>query len=66
MHLRTILYFLAVPMSLFALDSFHFNRFLKEGKVIQARVLYLLISLALSYLIVNFFMDFFTSTVFQY
>lgn len=66
MSIRTILYFFLVPLTLYALTSLDFNRFLKQGKVIEARLLYLLLCLGISYLAVNFFMDFFYSTVTQY
>lgn len=66
MNIRTILYFISVPLTLFALDSFDFNRFLKQGKVLQARLFYLFLSLGISYLVVNFFMDFFLSTILKY
>ncbi len=66
MHLRTILYFIAFPITVYALDAFDFNRFLKQGKVMQARILYLLLCFGISYLAVNFFMDFYSSTMFQF
>lgn len=66
MHLRTILYFLAFPIVFFSMDAIRFDHYIKQGKVIQARLLYLVISLALSYLVVNFFMDFYTSTMISF
>ena len=66
MHIRTILYFITIPISIIALDSVNFNRYFKSNKVWQARLLYLMLSLGLSYLVVNFFMDFVTSYVYQF
>ncbi len=66
MHLRTILYFLVFPLTVYSLDSFDFNRFLKKNKVLQARILYLLLCLGISFLVVNFFMDFYSSAFYQF
>lgn len=66
MHVRTILYIVIVPLSLFAFESLNLNRFFKQNRVWQARLLYLFLSLGLSYLVVNFFMDFFTSYVYTF
>lgn len=66
MHIRTLLYVIVVPLSLIALDSLNINHLFKQGRVWKARLLYLFLSLALSYLVVNFFMDFFTSYVYLF
>lgn len=62
--LRTILYCITVPLSIFALDSININNIFKKNRYYQSRLLYLILSLGLSYLTVNFFMDFFTSSKF--
>ncbi len=62
MTIKAILYILSVPCSLYALQSLNFDKFLKSNKVVQARILVLIISLGLSYLAVNFLYDFFVNT----
>ena len=62
MNIRTVLYCVISPLILWALESLNINQFFKKNRVIQARLVYLFLTLALSYLVVNFFMDFFLST----
>lgn len=62
--LRTILYCITVPLSILALDSINITNVFKKNKYYQSRLLYLMLSLGLSYLVVNFFMDFFISSKF--
>ena len=59
---RIILYVFFVPISVWALDSININNLFKKNRYLQARILYLLCAISLSYLAVNFFMDFFLST----
>lgn len=62
MSLKSILYLFSVPIVLFALDSININFIFKKNKILQARLFYLIITLGLSYLLVNFFYDFFLNT----
>ncbi len=62
MTIKAILYIISVPCSLYAIQSINFDKFLKQNKVVQARVLVLILSLGLSYLAVNFIYDFFVNT----
>ena len=59
MSLKALLYLLAIPLVFIALDSININAIFKKNKVYQARLLYLFLIMGLSYLIVNFFYDFF-------
>ena len=59
--IKTILYVLIVPFSILALDSINIQKVFKKNRYVQARILYLFLAMALSYLVVNFFYDFFTS-----
>lgn len=63
--LRLVLYIFFVPFTIWALESINLNGIFKKNRYYQARFVYLLLSLALSYLVVNFFMDFFTTTLIQ-
>ncbi len=60
--IRIILYAVFVPISIWALDAVNITGLFKKNRYYQARVLYLLFALSLSYLSVNFLMDFFIST----
>ena len=62
MNVRTILYCIIVPLSLYSLECLNLNQFFKKNRYIQVRFLYLFLSMGISYLVVNFFMDFFIST----
>ncbi len=58
MGIKLILYIIMLPCVIYSLDSININQFFKKNKVIQARILYIMISLALTYIIVNFINDF--------
>lgn len=62
MTIKTILYIIVLPLSLWAMESFDFNKIIKINKVYQARVFYLLLSLSITYTAVNFLYDFFLNT----
>jgi len=62
MTVKIILYVLIFPLTLVAMDSLNFEKLLKKNKVFQARMLYLLLSLAISYLAVSFIYDFYMNT----
>ena len=59
MTVKALLYFLIVPFSLVALDSLNIENVFKKNRYFQARILYIFLALALSYLVVNFFYDFY-------
>ena len=58
MSIKLILYIINVPLAIWALDSININGVFKVNKVLQARILYLLISFSLAYLFTNFLYDF--------
>ena len=55
-YLRVGIYFLCFLLALFGMNGLDFNRFIRQGKVAQAQVLYFVISCALAYLMGNFLM----------
>ena len=55
---KTIFYIIISVIMLWALDSVRLNEIFKKNRVIQSRVIYLFITLSLSYLVVNFIYDF--------
>lgn len=64
MNIKTILYIVAVPLTIFALDSININNVFKKNRYWQARLLYIILTISLSYLEVNFFYDFFLNSKF--
>lgn len=59
MNIKTILYVVMIPISIWALDALNIEGKFKKNRYYQSRILYLMLSIALSYLTVNFFYDFF-------
>ena len=59
MLFKIILYIFFVPFTIWAMDSININSLFKKNKELQAQVFYLIVVLSLSYLVVNFFYDFF-------
>ncbi|MBR3362914.1 MAG: DUF1146 domain-containing protein [Bacilli bacterium] len=60
MLLKSILYMIFTFVAIWALDSINITNLFKKNRYYASRVLYLMISISLSYLVVNFFYDFFT------
>ena len=58
---KFILYVFVSALVVWALDSVNINVIFKKNKVLQARVFYFLLGLALIYLITNFLYDIFLS-----
>ena len=59
MNAKTILYMVITPLVIWALESINITNVFKKNRYYQARALYLILSLSLSYLTVNFVYDFF-------
>ncbi|MCM1370278.1 MAG: DUF1146 domain-containing protein [Clostridium sp.] len=62
--IKGICYLVVVPLSIWALDSVNINQIFKKNRYYQSRLFYLMISICISYLVVNFFYDFFINTKF--
>ncbi len=56
--LKIALYIVTLPISIWALESLHFEVLFKKGRVLQMKILYVMVSFALSYLVTNFLYDF--------
>lgn len=63
MGLKALIYVFVVPIVIWALESVNINSIFKKNRYYQARVFYLILTISLSYLIVNFFFDFFESSM---
>lgn len=64
MNVKLILYIVILPLSLYALDSINIENKFKKNKIYQAKLLVLFLSMALSYLVVNFLYDVFLNSNF--
>ncbi len=63
-NVKIILYLLITPLTIYlCLDSLNINHLFKKNKITQARIIYLMIGIALSYLIVNFLYDFYEVSI---
>lgn len=62
MSVKVLLYFLITILVIWSLDSININQIFKKNKILQARVFYLLLALALVYLVTNFIWDFFLAS----
>lgn len=58
MNYKVILYIIFTPIVMWLLESLNLN--FKKNRILQARILYLIIGLCMSYLIVNFINDFYS------
>ena len=57
--IKAILYVFTLIMSIWAMEGLDLNRFFKQSRITQARIMYLMIAMSISYLVVNFLYDFF-------
>lgn len=57
--LKASIYILVTIITIWALSGVNFENFFKKNKIYEARVLYLLVCMSISYLVVNFLYDFF-------
>ena len=62
MSAKAILYIIVFVFTIWALDSININSIFKKNRVIQARIVYLLITIAIVYPVTNFIWDFFLLT----
>lgn len=61
MNGKFYVYLLVTMLVIWAMDSININGIFKKNKIVQARLLYFLLGMALIYLVTNFVMDLFTS-----
>jgi len=59
--IKIVLYIFTLIMSIWAMDGLDLNRFFKQGRVYQARLIYLIFAMCISYLATNFIYDFIMS-----
>ena len=57
--IKAILYIIFFILSVWAMSGLDLNKLFKQSRIIQARIIYLMIAMSITYLVVNFFYDFF-------
>lgn len=62
MTIKILLYCVALPFSVWAIDCLNIDKILKKNRYYQARILYLFLSMSMSYLVVNFLYDVFLNS----
>ena len=55
---KTILYLVVAVITMWTLDGVRINDIFKKNRIIQARIMYLFLTLSITYLVVNFIYDF--------
>jgi len=56
--IKTVLYIFTLIMSIWAMEGLDLNRLFKQSRVYQARLIYLMLAISISYLVTNFLYDF--------
>jgi len=62
MNYKIYVYIVAVLLSIFALSSINFEKIIKRNRVIETKILVILLGFALGYLVSNFIFDFISCT----
>ena len=60
MSAKYFIYILVGILVIWSFDSLNINSLFKKNRVLQARVLYFMLALSMTYLVTNFIWDFFT------
>ncbi len=59
---KLALYIVTLPIVIWALEAVKIEQLFRQGRVLQIRIFYLIVSFALDYLVVNFLYDFVLQT----
>ncbi len=62
MSVKLILYLIDIPFTIYVLEGLNINHLFKKNRVLQATLFYLVCTICISYLTVNFLYDIFTYT----
>ena len=60
MSAKYFIYILVGILVIWSFDSLNINSLFKKNRILQARVLYFMLALSMTYLVTNFIWDFFT------
>ena len=56
--IKFVIYLIVMPLVVYVMDSVNISVIFKKNKIYQARIFYIFLVFALSYLVVNFLYDF--------
>ena len=59
--IKVILYVLTLIIAIWSMEGLDLNRFFKQSRIYQARLVYLMLAMCISYLVTNFMYDFIIS-----
>ncbi len=62
MSIKLILYCIFIPINIWIITSTNLDKIFKKNSIMQIHCLYLILSLCLSYLLVNFLVDIYSVT----
>ena len=62
MNYKIYVYIIAVLLSIFALSSINFEKIIKRNRLIETKILVIVLGFALGYLVSNFIFDFISCT----
>ena len=55
---KLVIYAIVFLITLWSMEGLNLNSLFKQGKILQARVIYMLIAISISYLVTSFIYDF--------
>ena len=55
---KLVIYAIVFIITLFSMEGLNINSLFKQGKILQARIIYMLIAISISYMVTNFIYDF--------
>lgn len=61
MSIKLVLYCIFIPFSIWIITSTNIDKIFKKNSIMQIHCLYIMLSLILSYLVVNFLIDIYTT-----
>lgn len=59
--IKIVLYLVILPLTIWSMEGLNLNNLFKQSRVYQARIISLMFAISITYLVVNFFYDFFIS-----
>ena len=63
MNAKFLLYIIIWIISIWSMESININQIFKKNRIMQARVFYFFLTMALSYLVTNFLYDLYMNMV---
>lgn len=57
--IKTVLYIITLIFTIWSLEGLDLNKIFKQSRIYQARIIYLMLAMCISYLVTNFLYDFF-------